>query len=436
MSLTSNDLAFKTDNDKKSFACSKAPYEDNFQKILDWSKATFGDRSYNASTYTLTLQVTITEAEQQKLNVQFNLPYATDTANGNNYEPVVSDGKIIKTDPHEILSNKQTYGRDWFVISGRRNKDFTGDDPVFVKAPLIIYDDTKQQNYYFKYWSVETEGTAKYATREYTRCYDYEFNLSIYQDCVITPLYDTIPFESRSMATPVPATYNDYGRFDPDVNREYYKLESNGVSITFLENSRNQYNNNDGGNAAANRHGAADRIYSDFLLTFDYDPKTILSAVYSKGGFKQAGLIIQPVALLDSDGNGGYTIKSDTEYAADSKFAGFTPEQIKTKIENGDFSGVIKSQFDVKELDNKNRMQYYYGIDNAAYKASNATADADGIIRVGNTYNNQKGVYKAFAYIGDGDGTDNLTNVIVSPQPVYFTIYTDATIQPGYYPRP
>ena len=47
--------------------------------------------------------------------------------------------------------------------------------------------------------------------------------------------------------------------------------------------------------------------------------------------------------------------------------------------------------------------------------------------------NNRYLVYKAFAYIGNGNGTGNLTDVIVSNQPIYFTVYTDAMIAPGYY---
>ena len=57
----------------------------------------------------------------------------------------------------------------------------------------------------------------------------------------------------------------------------------------------------------------------------------------------------------------------------------------------------------------------------------------DGDINVGDLNKNHTIVYKAFAYIGNGDGTGNLTDVIVSQQPVYFTIYNDATIAPGRY---
>lgn len=454
MSLTSNDLAFKTDDAKKSFACSKAPYEDNFQKILNWSKATFGDRSYNSSTYTLTLQVTISEAEQQTLNVQFNLPYATDKANGNNYEPVVNNGKIIKTDTNVILSNKQTYGRDWFVISGRKNKDVSGDAPVFVKAPLIIHDNSTNKDLYFKYWSVMTEGTANNASREYTRCYDYEFNLAIYQDCIITPEYDEINFAARGMAAPVPNNYgtnpqsSGYDRFDPDVNRDYYKTEDNGLTITFIENSRNQYNNGDSGNAPADRNGAADRLYSDFLLTYNYSDtdvnysKVVLRDAYN--GQKKAGMVIQPVAYMEKTTDGkGRIVQSDEYYAnysTSTKYQGATAEQIKSYIETGNVpSGMLggnklqDSRFDVSSLDNKNRIQYFYGMDNAVAKKSTDAADADDILRVGADYNNKYLVYKAFAYIGDVTNGNTLTNVVVSSRPVYFTVYSDATIQPGYY---
>ena len=442
MSLTNNDLAFKTDADKKTFACSKAPYEDNFQKKLDWSLAAFGDRTYTQGTHTLTLQVTLTEAQQQTLSVAFNFPYATDTANSKSYEVVErSDNKIAKTDSN-LISRSGIYGRDWFVIRGARNKTLISTDgnPVYVKAPLIIYDDDKNTPsdltddtpYYFKYWSVKTEAKDGEPSVEFTRCYDYEFNLAIFQNCVVEPLYDTVSFETRGMINP-PTTYDGYSRYDADVNRQRYSAGENGVSITFLENSRNQWNNNDGGSNDTTRHGAGDRIYSDFLLTFDNNPLVKLQD--TTANTKQAGLIIQPVALLESDGNGGYTVQNNSYYSSALGYEGATPAQIKDHLEGRtQVARLQRSKFDVRNLDNKNRIQYYYGIDNAAAKATGATADSDGIIRVGNTYNNQKVVYKAFAYIGDGTANSNtLSNVVVSSQPIYFTIYTDATIAPGFY---
>ena len=428
MTLSNGDLAFQDDNKKKTFICSKAPYQDNFQKTIDfYQQFETHNRQYDAGAYTLGYAVEIPEATQQTVNVRMKFPYETQSGT-HRFEYSVTDGKVNAVESNEQLITG-VYGRDWITTNGVRNKDVSG-TPEYIKAPLIIYDGTTQK--YFKYWKVSTEGTAKNASREYTRCYDYEFNLSIYQDCIIEPEYETKSFEARGMLNP-PTTYNAYDRFDPDVNREYYKNGSNGVSITFIENSRNQYNNGDApASAQSNRTGAADRIYSDFLLTFDNEPAVKLQNL--EPGKKQAGLVIQPVQILDTDENGKY-ILDESHYNS-----GATPEQIKNHLEGTTtISGLKISQFDVARtddnigLDNKNRIQYYYGIDNARSKTKDALADADGIIRVGDVYNNQKVLFKAFAFIGDGNGTGKLTDVVVSSQPVYFTIYEAATIAPGCY---
>ncbi len=431
MTLNNGDLAFQNDTKKLSFICKKAPYEDNFQKTIDFSKnSTITGRGYSSSDYTMQLAISV-EAENNQLSAYFDFPYAT--TQSNEFIPVENDGKVMKADTNR-QGKTDIYGRDWFVTNDVRHEGIAG-KPEFVKAPLIIYEENTPK--YFKYWSVKTEATANNAARTYTRCYDYEFNLAIFQNCVITPMYDEVSFATRGMPSP-PTSYNDYGRFDPDVNRARYAVDGNGVSITFIENSRNQYNNGDAGTGVPNsRTGAADRIYSDFLLTFDNNPKVQLNQL--PAGQKQAGLIIQPVAYLEKV-NGEYVVKDDTYYSSAAGYGGLTPDEVKARIEAGNFNGLAKSQFDVHQnpndlnsgLDNKNRMQYYYGLNNATPKTQ-SQADANGDINVGDLNKNHTIVYKAFAYIGNGDGTGNLTDVIVSQQPVYFTIYNDATIAPGRY---
>ena len=445
MTLNNGDLAFQNDTKKLSFICKKAPYEDNYQKKLDFSKnSSITGRGYKSTDNTMILDISVTAVNQQ-LSAYFDFPYAT--TQSNEFKPVVTDGKVVKTDPNR-RGKTDIYGRDWFVTNDVRHEGIVG-TPEFVKAPLIIYDGATPK--YFKYWSVMTEATDNNASREYTRCYDYEFNLAIFQNCIITPMYDEINFAARGMAAPVPDNYgtnpqsSGYDRFDPDVNREYYKTEDNGLTITFIENSRNQYNNSDAGSAPSERSGAADRLYSDFLLTYNYFndnvnySKVVLRDDYASQ--KKAGMVIQPVAYMEKTEDGkGRIIQSDEYYNTNTKYQGATAEQIKSYIETGnvpsDMLGGKKlqdSRFDVSSLDNKNRIQYFFGMDNAEAKKNTDTKDADGILRVGEDYNNKYLVYKAFAYIGDVTEGNTLTNVVVSSRPVYFTVYKDATIQPGYY---
>ena len=463
-------LDFVDTNAKSNFVNKNAPYEDNFQKKISISSST---RSNHTAT-DITTDV-IMDADNETLKVRFNLPYDYVAGSGDVYSPAASaENKVIMTtDGNDEISyrtvEEDVYARTWFTIDGahRLPYDVSTDSTKakFVVAPLIVYKGETPM--YFQYWQVKTVKKYNSDSREYTRCYDPQFNLAIFQDCDITPIYnDVITFEKRGMVNPPTSWEYDpnNSRFDPVATRTYYKNEYNGVTISFIENSRNQYNNGDygtkveldqnnryvkmltcKGSTPASRQGAADRIYSDFLLTFD-DP------VLTNGGkiiFKndesiaentyQAGLIIQSVAALETDNDGNYIIESDySAYATKTGYEGLTPDQVKAALEDGNLpSGVVRSKFDVKSLDNKNRIQYYFGLNNAAPKsAANVTewqnAGENGLLNVGDAYTSKTKVFKAFAYIGSGSASDNiLSDVKVSQIPVYFTIYDDATIQPG-----
>ena len=121
MTLTNGDLAFQDDNKKKTFICSKAPYEDNFQKTIDfYQQFDTNNRQYNAGQYTLGYEVTIAEAIQETLDVRVSFPYETQSGT-RRFEYLATDGIVKAADNHEELITG-VYGRDWITTNGVRNK--------------------------------------------------------------------------------------------------------------------------------------------------------------------------------------------------------------------------------------------------------------------------------------------------------------------------
>ena len=72
------------------------------------------------------------------------------------------------------------------------------------------------------------------------------------------------------------------------------------------------------------------------------------------------------------------------------------------------------SQFSNKELDNKNRIRYFYTLPNRRHNAE-LTDDLPRRFKV----------YRAYAYIKDIEKN----NITISQSPVYFTIYDIGSIQ-------
>lgn len=108
------------------------------------------------------------EVENSSLQLYFDLPYEH-----NGVKPIENNGKVNKDDIDRFLVTSPVYLGDSYEA----------------KAPEVIYDgDTPL---YFNYWSVTKMASAnnKHEAMEYTRCYDKNYNLSIYTNSVVTPVY-------------------------------------------------------------------------------------------------------------------------------------------------------------------------------------------------------------------------------------------------------
>ncbi|WP_405346840.1 hypothetical protein [Ruminococcus sp.] len=421
---------------KQNFINSHAPYEDNFQQTISFNTSGINFSGYNKTTYTYTIWISCQNTTKDTVTPTFVFPYDVDAS----YVARETRGKIQATTPLEVvLPDRRIF--EWIVTSGSTSQhdlDNDGEEPVFIKAPLIIYSDVDDEStaQYFKYWSVETEAnytSMKMASREFTRCYDPEFNLALFQNCKITPVYGPDSFESKGMATPVPNVYYNYERFDPEIQQ---KLDStNGVTITFIENSRNQYNMGDFGDAsgaaaamADSREGAGDRVYSDFVLSYNNVAGGDLLRDIDDG--KMCGLIIETVGDLRQE-DGQYVVDTEATYKTtygkniDDIKSGLSKAELEAYIKGGARpAGCDKSEFSATALDNKNRIQYYYSLTNRNHKAGSAT---DKTMPEGEYNKNNHKVFRAYAYIRSADNT----SVTISEVPVYFTINEIGSIALG-----
>ena len=376
---------------EKNFVISKAPYEDNFMQKLSFANSTLTNNAWSGKKYTC--EVTAVKSDDQKVNVKFKLPYYVD-ANDKSFAPVENSNHQIE----KITAVEHDAG-DIDVFSSYLV------DSKYVKAPLIIYDGSTP--YYFQYWKVSKQSSfGMKGDAVYTRCYDYEFILSIFMDCIIEPVYDTTWAQADTTKNPkAPATYKDYGRFDPEVQID----TTAPITIAFLENSRNQYNNGGKGTRTTNNQ-AMDVIYSDFLLSYNY----------AFGGYGKlserddvkCGLIVEAVDYMtQTGGNFDYT----ADYSQNNNYSGsVTVEDLKNYIIKGTKpNGCAKAEFDSDMLDNKNSIQYFYSLNNRKLDAKTGN--------LLNTLQNRYKVFKAYAYAAKF--TNGTYSDVQISAPVYFTIY-------------
>ena len=423
---------FKDDNARKNFINILGPYENNYMKLLYWNTDMRSNSNpngvsivYTSTNHKYTIDVNATVSEDNYVDLHFKFPYAHDVR-GNGYAAIETDGKVVEDTTQETEDIPNLDYMTWYAVNNYKSyEEAAAHDtvPQFVAAPKVIYDgDTPK---YFRYWTVKTVPTDNdYQGVEYTKCYYYEFNLTIYQDSIVEPVYKALTAEE------VAAGYT------PSPHAEAIKDgNANGAVVTFIENSRNRYNVYNSNVPAETRRSKGDRIYNDFLLSYasesDLQYRTFDEGTYT------AGIAIQRVARLDTNGD---DVITDTAYYAE-KYGSSTDTMTfvapgtdtktafnKTVLQNfvkgnatyNDDFGLESSQFDATRLDNKNRIQYYYSYSIKSH--SDLTVDTG----------NKDYVYRAFAYM-----IDNTTHEIelLSEAPLYYTFYDMASIanaQDGY----
>lgn len=379
-------IAFIDDNARKTFLGNHAPLEDDFMLNINWDGQTVTTPEFDAETKTISFETTATVVSDRTVHVQFNFPYDVNSANYTN------ENDAYRTEKQHLTLEVQ-YG-NWATYNN-----------TFVTAPLTLKKDDNT-TMYFQYWQIKSMTSTDENSRnkgkvetDYKKCFYADFNMSMYQDSYVEPIYKTAE-EPGAMTT-----YNPGAASAQDT-------QNGEARINFIENSRNQWNNNGAQDLSTEaQKQAGDRVYSDFLLTFGYKDQLLKSNT----DVTKAGFVLEQVRELDKDLNGKFVTKTEQDYQAEyASSIGDAKINAKTYIQNGtdafgDSRFVANNNIVLSQLDNKNQTKFSFNFKNKAY----------GNLNPGTAKNY---VYRAYSYILVDD-------TYVISDPVYFTIYDIASIE-------
>lgn len=366
------EITFKNTTARKTFINNHAPYEDDFMMAIEWS-----DKDPEEATYSNGTIKVVTEGESKPdrtVKAYFKLPYAV-------------DGNLAATGTTKITAVIQD------PISIQYGNHVTVNDD-FVTAPRTL-----DGGYYFQYWQITfvtgSDANNDKVANNTKRCYYDKFNMTLYQNAYIEPIYDTTPTEF----SPSEASYKD--------------TEGGEATVSFIENSRSSWNEDGAPDQPTDiKKQGGDRIYSDFLLTFGYKDKQLNT--YSgnvEGANVKLGFVVEKVAKLRTV-SGKYVTESQKDYQEEY---GATPSEDVTKFINGTLESphgfLMNQNIAFSSLDNKNQMKYSLDMKNKEFGEREEPTDP---------YRNY--VYRAYTYTKVGN------NIVVST-PVYFTIYDMASIE-------
>lgn len=301
----------------------------------------FTTRLYNYRVYTVSGKLTDDEINTYfggvvptKLNdafVQSKIPYESNFMKNLKWYDKAKDIKTLSDNTlyaklYSVQTDKTVSARIYnnsdtpITVSG-----VSYGDPFTVNEAETRYDYdghyiqvNKPEGKFFSYWAIYKAAT--YGTDdqiEVARCYSEFFNYTGYDDYVVKAVFTTDPKQK---------------------NTELYVSESENLcTAVYLQTTRNHWNNTTSGSADSGKYGEADkeydRIYLDFALAYNYK-----------------GLLLQKY-----DGN---DIKIGVKIYA---------------VKDGAAKVLKNAQFKLTDLDNKNRLEYYYGIDNTRPNFQNYT---------------------------------------------------------------
>lgn len=302
------------------------------------------------------------------------------------------------------------------------NEGNVTDTPVFNGQYVVYSEDNVVDGI------VANTGVKKYFTRWdifntkgdfVASCYNRRFTYSGYDNYVVRPVYESD--KEESYASSLGSGYTS--------------------TITYLDDSRNQWNNGASGNYASvtkqTNLEAADKIFTDFAITYNYDGKNI-NTISSGDAKIRVGMVIERLDTLDSVGSTKITDASyyANKYKTDTgwenlagRLEGSTSGTLTSAVTSGhkcynskiganyDFDGytlfgtpapgAVTGQSTV--VDNFNRLQWFYTFNN-----------------FGSGENMKNYAYRAVSYmiVTDNEGTQH---AYLTDTPAYFTFYDTAT---------
>ena len=414
------------------FMAIKSPHEANIRRDLKWNftGGNLGTVSYfkkntaNGWNGEITVSKTATNDPIVTKRLQFIFPYRMKNTD---------NGTVAEKTNDKVIELKETEARtvgDYSVYLTKKDAQFA--EPyslsggIYVTAEPTIYDanDTSKEKH-FQYWSVlavpseiegkeqESDKESDYVLKEVARCYNLGFNFSVYQDYIVKPVY------AEAATT---------------------KEHKDAATISFAENARNQWNDDKG----SAKWAYGDRIFSDFMVGFDRQDKTMLNTVTDNS--VTVGLITERLDTIDAanaDTKDAGTWKVQSEKFYEDLYADRDADksEIKAYIRGREadasnnkpaYSGITKSNDEIvladsgnyensfikmSALDNKNRIEFTKVVPNISQKDKTNTGRKD--------Y-----VYRAYSYMIDWNDTGTIKSIVIS-KPVYYTIYDIAMIENG-----
>lgn len=382
-------LKFANMTRQELFLANNGPFEDNFRKVLKWKYSDATVKYYDENKQ-LAVVINASEEYDEEVDIYLEIPFGIHyTSNGYQLTGATQDGCPVKGDTQE------SYFSTLYETTYRLNNEGLN-DPIYLEVPPAIYDGNTKK--YFSYWSMKDE----YGI-EIERCYNVKLNYVFWLEVTYaTPVYDSTSYDSHHMAV----------------------VDTNFATIQWLENSRNQWNMNGGGDIVKSTWKLqGDRIIADFVLSYNYN-NVMLHDYADK---YKTGLIIETLDELDVNDSGSYYTKANNATDGSENYKAIyhthDPDEgktgaktmIKTYIETNNKSGAsdnyMISEVNTATLDNKSRIEYYYTIANIKH--------TDGSETVRKNY-----VYRAYSYLYDAVTKE----VLLMSDPTYFTIYDIASI--------
>ena len=394
-----------------------APHENNFRSDL-WYDKTCIEKKPDGTTWDInwresrlqnghysdgeiTFRLTAKTAGLGYLICDFKVPYSMDI--DNNTIVVESDAY---TESGTTINVTPTFMSRYYL-----DNDASGENYFWAKEELSGDADHK----YFQYWNIWRKGEVYTPENVIRRCFNPKFNYTFYESYHIEAVYGST-------------------KHTPTEWSEEYGINA---SISFLENSRNQWNMGHGNQVGTVEKSywqyRGDRVFSDFAISYAYND---LQLQLSSNDAIKTYMVIERLGVLPNLQNDsgpvldshGVNVKDTSEETINSMIANVADdgkETLKKSILSGSDGGrvYIKSEIAKADLDNKNCIEYYYNFANR--KQEDKTQPNDQIIPYLSDYTTVRNyLFRAYAVITDG--TQEGTAV---SDPAYFTVYDIASIE-------
>ncbi len=360
-----------------------APHVSNFGETITWNFDTSGYAfAVSGNDYNVTATISATQTSTEKRNITFKLPYEHNdgiavlngnvgTAAATTKDFALTGDRAVDYKAVPVLPNSGVNG----IYTNDKFKNW-------IAAPAVINDNGTQK--YFQYWSIASTSAED---REIERCYFNAFNYAALDNFVVTPKYGT----------------------------EKTDISQSGIytGVTYLETSRNQWNDNQEC-AKTDRGKAADLLYNDFVINFNYKGAQLNLNGADAADVQELGVVVERIQELDIKQDG----TKDTDI---SKYTGIDEDENTVKgIINGDVSDKKYSLHSIakEDLDNKNSYMLYDAFYNGAGWNLENQKSAQSY-----TYKNY--VYRVYTYIKYTD-ENNVNQIVLSAVPGYFTMYDEA----------